>query len=138
MSDRTDIIDLTIAYTWALDTKQVEQLRDVFHPDATAMLRGRECRGVEEIIQRIGGSLTRFDLTQHLIGNHQVRVTGDTATCRCQLQSQHTRFGLEGGENYTIAGMYLDALVRTDAGWRIMHRTMQQTWAEGNAAVLIA
>lgn len=138
MSDRTDIIDLTIAYTWALDTKQVEQLRDVFHPDATAMLRGRECRGVEEIIQRIGGSLTRFDLTQHLIGNHQVRIDGDTATCRCQLQSQHTRFGLAGGENYTIAGMYLDELVRTEVGWRIIHRTMQQTWAEGNPGVLLA
>ncbi len=53
MSDRDDIIDLTIAYTWALDTKQVDLLRDVFHPDATALLRGRECTGVEEIIQRL-------------------------------------------------------------------------------------
>jgi hypothetical protein len=138
LSDRSEIIDLTIAYTWALDTKQVELLRDVFHADATALLRGRECNGVDEIVARIGGSLTRFDLTQHLIGNHQVRIDGDTATCRCQLQSQHTRFGLEGGENYTIAGMYLDELVRTEAGWRIMHRTMQQTWTEGNAGVLIA
>jgi hypothetical protein len=138
MSDRDDIVDLTIAYTWALDTKQVELLRDVFHPEATAVLRGRECNGVEDIIQRIGGSLTRFDLTQHLIGNHQVHIDGDRATCRCQLQSQHTRHGLEGGENYTIAGVYLDELVRTPDGWRISHRTMQQTWADGNPAVLIA
>ena len=45
MSDRDDIIDLTIAYTWALDTKNIEGLRDVFLPDATADLRGRWCEG---------------------------------------------------------------------------------------------
>jgi hypothetical protein len=136
MSDRDDIIDLTIAYTWALDSKHVELLRDIFLPDATADLRGRQCTGVEEIIQRIGGSLTRFDVTQHLIGNHQVVVDGDSATCRCQLQSQHTRIGFPGGENYKIAGMYLDRLVRTPSGWRIAHRTMQQTWTEGNPQLL--
>jgi len=136
MSDRDEIIDLTIAYTWAIDDKRVEDLSNIFLPNATALLRGRECNGVEQIIARIGGSVRRFEVTQHLIGNHQVRVDGDRATCRCQLHSQHTIAGFEGGENYTIGGMYLDELVRTDNGWRISHREMRQTWAEGNEALL--
>ena len=136
MDDRQQIIDLTIAYAWALDTKQVEQLRDVFVSDATALLRGIECRGVEAIIDRIGGAVARFDVTQHFLGNHQVVVTGDTATCRCQLQSQHVRAGVDGGDSYLIGGYYDDRLVRTSDGWRIAHRVMAQTWATGNPAVV--
>ena len=35
-SDEQAIIDLAIAYTWALDTKQLDGLRSVFAPDATS------------------------------------------------------------------------------------------------------
>jgi SnoaL-like domain len=136
MSDEQAIIDLTIAYTWALDTKQLEELRNVFLPNATASLRGVDCDSVDAIIARIGGSILRLDRTQHFIGNHQVRVDGDTATCRCQLQSQHVLTGTEGGDNYIVGGTYEDRLVRTEAGWRIAHRVMTQTWTEGNLAVI--
>jgi hypothetical protein len=143
MADRTqdvidivDIIDIAVSYTWALDTKQLELLRDVFTPDATGMLRGVECNGVDAIIERIGGSILRLDATQHLVGNHQVRVDGDTATHRCHLQSQHVKTGTPGGDNFIVGGFYDDRLVRTPAGWRIAHRTMQQLWTEGNLAVV--
>ena len=59
MSDRDDIIDLATRYTWALDTKHFDDLRNVFLPDATAMLRGVECSGVDAIIARIGGAVQR-------------------------------------------------------------------------------
>jgi ketosteroid isomerase-like protein len=135
VSDQQDIIDLTIDYTWALDTKRVDDLRNIFLPNATAMLRGVECDGIDAIIARIGGAINRLDRTQHFIGNHQVAVDGDTATCRCQLQSQHVKDGTAGGDNFIVGGFYDDRLVRTPAGWRISHRTMQQTWSEGNPAV---
>lgn len=135
MGDREDIIDLAVRYTWALDTKDVEQLRQVFTPDATATLRGVECDGVDQIIARIGGSILRLDRTQHLVGNHQVTVDGDTGTHRCHLQSQHVREGTEGGDNFLVGGYYEDRVVRTPAGWRIAHRLMQQTWTEGNPSV---
>ena len=136
MADREDIIDLAVRYAWALDSKQVEVLREVFLPDATAMLRGVQCDGVDAIIARIGGSILRLDCTQHLISNHQVVVDGDRATHRCQLQSQHVRDGAEGGNNYIVGGYYDDRVVRTSDGWRIAHRLMQQTWTEGNPSVV--
>jgi ketosteroid isomerase-like protein len=133
--DQQQIIDVTIAYAWALDTKQLAQLRNVFTPDATAVLRGVECDGVEAIIERITPSILRLDATQHLIGNHQVVVDGDTATCRCQLQSQHVKAGVEGGDTFLIGGIYDDRLVRTADGWRITYRVMTQTWTTGNPSV---
>jgi SnoaL-like domain len=136
LADRADIIDLAVAYTWALDSKQMELLRDVFTPDATGLLRGVECNGADAIIERIGGSILRLDATQHLVGNHQVAVDGDTATHRCQLHSQHVKAGTPGGDHYIVGGYYDDRLVRTPSGWRIAHRTMQQTWTAGNPDVV--
>lgn len=136
MSDRDDIIDLAVRYTWALDTKNLDDLRNVFLPDATASLRGVECTGVDAIISRIGGAVLRLDATQHLVGNHQVTIDGDTGTHRCHLQSQHVRRGADGGDNFIVGGFYEDRVVRTGNGWRIAHRLMQQTWSEGNPEVV--
>ena len=122
--DEQAIIDLAIAYTWALDTKQFDELRSVFAPDATADLHGVHCDGQDAIIARIERPMGRLDATQHLVGNHQVRVDGDTATHRCHLQSQHVKRGTPGGDNYLIGGIYDDRLARTPDGWRITHRTM--------------
>ncbi len=135
-SDRQQIIDLAIAYTWALDTKQLDELDQVFAEDAVGDLRGVVCTGRDEIKARIGGAVLRLDATQHLVANHQVAVDGDRATHRCHLQSQQVLAGCDGGENYIVGGYYQDQLVRTADGWRIAHRLMQQTWTEGNPGVV--
>ncbi len=135
-ADRQAIIDLTVAYTWALDQRNLEELRNVFTANATAELRGVRCDGVDGIIARISAAVNRLDATQHLIGNHQVVIEGDTASCRCQLHSQHVKVGTEGGENFVIGGVYEDQLTRTEVGWRISHRVMRQSWSEGNPAVV--
>jgi hypothetical protein len=133
--DRADIIDLAVRYTWALDMKDMDGLDEVFLADATALLRGVECTGRDQIKSRIGGAILRLDRTQHLVGNHQVTVDGDVGTHRCHLQSQHVREGTDGGDNFIVGGYYEDRVVRTTDGWRIAHRLMQQTWSEGNPAV---
>jgi hypothetical protein len=130
------IVNVAIAYTWALDTKSFDALNDVFATDATGMLNGVHCDTRDAIIARISGSLLRLDFTQHLVGNHQVVVTGDSATHRCQLHAQHVRTGTEGGDNFIIGGYYDDVFVRTAEGWRIKHRIMQPTWRSDNANVV--
>jgi hypothetical protein len=134
--DERAIVALTIAYAWALDTKNYDDLRSVFAPDATATLRGVDCNGVDAIIARISKPLDRLDATQHLVGNQQVRVDGDMARCRTQLQAQHVKRGTEGGENFLIGGYYDDRLERRPDGWRIVHRTLVETWSDGNVAVI--
>jgi hypothetical protein len=135
-TDEQAIIDLAIAYTWALDTKQLDGLRTVFAPDATADLNGVACDGLDAIVARIERPISSLDATQHLVGNHEVRVDGATATHRCHLQSQHVKRGTPGGDNYLIGGVYEDRLARTADGWRITHRTMRALWTDGNPAVV--
>ena len=130
MLDEKAIVDLTIAYAWALDGNDYERLRDVFVPEAFAML-GKECHGIDEIIARVDAALTDLDQSQHIVSNHQVEVDGDSATCRCYFQAQHTY----GGANFIVAGRYLDELRRTADGWRIVHRVLKPDWREGDPSV---
>ena len=135
-ADRQAIVDVTVDYTWILDHGDHAELARVFAPDATAVLGGVECNGVDAIVARVHRALSPLTISQHIISNHQVVVTGDEATCRCYLQAQHVRAGTEGGDNFIIAGRYEDRFARTGDGWRIVHRTLTVDWTEGNPAVV--
>lgn len=129
--DRQAIIDLTVTYCWALDTKDWDRLDDVFVPEATANLGGTSHVGLDDIRERISTTLERFDDSQHMVSNHQVHVEGDEATCRCYLQAQHVNGGPLDGRSYTVGGRYEDRLVRTADGWRIAHRDLVMMWTDG-------
>ena len=134
--DRQDIVDLTVAYCWALDGNRWDDLDGVFTPDAHAVL-GRPCDGLPAIKARIEEALGPLDDSQHMVTNHQVTVSADgaTATCRCYFHAQHVRGSASGGANFIVAGRYEDELVRTPDGWRIAHRVLTPMWTEGNLAV---
>jgi 3-phenylpropionate/cinnamic acid dioxygenase small subunit len=132
--DRQAIVDLTIRYTWALDTRHWDDLDEVFLPEATAHLT-EDLTGRDAIKQRIRRALEPLDASQHMISNHQVVVDGDRASCRCYLQAQHVRHAAPGSPNFIVAGRYEDQLVRTSHGWRIAHRALVIMWTDGNPSV---
>ena len=97
--DRQAIVDLTIAYAWILDHGPRDRLTEVFTQDVHAVLVGNEFNGVDEFIAKVKRALGPLSISQHMVSNQQVQIDGDTATCRCYLQAQHTVYGAEGGEN---------------------------------------
>jgi ketosteroid isomerase-like protein len=134
--DEREIHRVATRYCRALDTKDWDLLDDVFVAEATAVLGSPTVlTGIEEIRGRIRSALQHLDDSQHLVGNHEIAVDGDVATHRCYLQAQHVREAAVGGPNYIVAGRYEDRLARTDAGWRITHRTLTVMWTEGNVGV---
>jgi hypothetical protein len=134
--DLQAVVDVTIRYCWALDEREWHALKSVFTPDATALLASRdELEGVDAIIDRVTLALDHLDASQHRVSNHQVAITGDTATSRCYMQAQHVR-EVEGSNNFIVAGSYHDRLVRTDDGWRIEHRELKSVWTSGNPLVV--
>ncbi len=135
--DERDIIALAARYCRALDTKNWSQLDEVFLPDATAVLGApNQLVGRDAIVDRIRTALDYLDDSQHLVGNHEMTVDGDTGTHRCYLQAQHIRAVADGSPNYMIAGRYEDRVQRTPNGWRIAHRTLTVMWSEGNLTVV--
>jgi len=134
--DERAILQVVTRYARALDTKDWSLLDDVFLPNATGDLASPAIlEGIDAIRARIRMALDPLDESQHLVGNHEVNVDGDTATHRCYLQAQHVRNDAEGGINFIVAGRYEDQFVRTDVGWRISHRRLVTMWTEGNPKV---
>jgi hypothetical protein len=135
LADLQAIVDLTIAYSFALDERIFDDLDDVFVPDATADL-GWLLEGRDAIKVRIRDALVPLDASQHLVATHQVHIDGDRATGRCYLQAQHVRANADGGSLFMVGGRYEDRYVRTADGWRIDHRSLIVLWTDGNPAVL--
>lgn len=133
--DRQAIVDLTHAYSYAIDDKRYQDLRAVFTADARTDYGTIECNGIDEIIAKVEGSTSHMDATMHVVTNHRVALQGDRAAAVCYLQAQHVKSGLQAGELYTIGGRYEDELVRTDEGWRFSFRRLVRIWAEGNRGV---
>lgn len=137
LTDRLDIAEVLARYCEALDDRRWELLETVFTADATCDYGSVGTpAGLADITDTIRGTIGDLDATQHLIGNVQVAVSGDTATARCYLTSQHVRHGAPGGQTYAIGGSYHDTLVRTPDGWRISSRRLQRMWADGNRDVV--
>ena len=134
--DERAVTAVALRYCRALDSKHWAGLAEVFLPDATADLASpTQLVGLDAITARIRGALDHLDASQHLVGNHEVVIDGDTATHFCYLQAQHVMRRAEGGRNYLVGGNYADRLVRTAQGWRIAHRTLTIVWTDGNIAV---
>lgn len=133
--DRQAIVDLTIAYCYALDDRDFDALGAVFTADAKADYGSMFCDGLAEITEKVRVSVSPLDATTHMVSNHVVHITGDEATSRCYLLSQHLKAGTPGGDLYMIAGRYEDQLVRTTDGWRIALRRLHRIWTDGNRDV---
>jgi 3-phenylpropionate/cinnamic acid dioxygenase small subunit len=137
LCDRLDIAEVLARYCDALDQRRWELLAAVFAADASADYGSVGTpTGVEAIASAIRNTIENLDATQHLIGNVQVQVQGDTATAQCYLISQHVRAGQPGGEEYLLGGRYVDELARTPDGWRITFRRLDRMWTSGNRDVV--
>lgn len=133
--DEREIVATAIRYTWALDAKRWDDLDQVFTEDATANLT-EPVSGRTAIKARVAAALGPLDDSQHLVGNHEVELDGDRATHRCYLHAQHIRHGVDDSPLFVVAGRYEDDMVRTEAGWRIAHRSLIVMWTDGNTDVV--
>jgi len=137
LEDTLEIQGVLNRYASSLDTRDWGRLATCFTRDAVgdygALGRHDGYAAIEGLIK---GVLTKLDVSQHFISNHEIDLAGDTAKTRCYLQAQHVRRNTEGGDNYLVAGLYLDDWVRTPDGWKISERQLQMTWFEGNPAVV--
>ncbi|MGY1616141.1 nuclear transport factor 2 family protein [Geodermatophilus sp. SYSU D00691] len=134
--DERAIAAVCVRYATAIDDRDWARLRSCFVPDAVGVYHpGRPLHGRAAIEAAIRTAVAPLTRTQHLVTNVEVDVDGDGAAARCSLHAQHVRAGVPGGEQYVIAGRYVDRFVRTADGWRIAHRVLERWWTAGNPEV---
>lgn len=137
LEDKLAITDVLYQYATGLDSREWEVLADCFTDDGVCdfLEFGGVNEGKEAIVALCSGVLSGLDSSQHLIGNPRVTLAGDSASSVCYFQAQHFLAGPAGGNTYLVGGSYVDRLRRTDAGWKIEHRTLLCSWQDGNAGV---
>ena len=123
MSDRMEIQQLLVDYATAIDQRRFDDLDLVFTPDA--YIDYREMGGIDgrfpEVKAWLAQVLPNFPAYYHLLGNFDIRLTGDTATARTMCFNP-MKMG-EGESPVLLCALwYDDEFVRTPDGWRMVRR----------------
>src|SRR3989304_881213 len=88
--DRQAITDVMVRYATSIDNRDFDRLRSCFTEDATATGFGeRDLVGQDSILGFIAAALERFGTTQHLVGNHVLRIDGGRAFLTPAVQATH-------------------------------------------------
>ena len=126
ISDRMEIQQLLVDYATAIDQRRFDDLDRLFTPDA--YIDYREMGGIDgrfpDIKAWLEKVLPNFPAYYHLLGNFDIRVTGDTATGRtmCFNPMKLSAEGAGGGQVLLCALWYDDEFIRTPDGWRMSRR----------------
>ncbi len=126
ISDRLEIQDLLVRYSHAVDSRELDRLDEVFTADARVdfTATGGPEGDLASTKRFLADALPVFASTQHMLGASLINVDGDTAQVRTTC---HNPMVLAGAARagWVIGLWYVDALVRTDDGWRIRHRRQE-------------
>jgi len=134
LADRLDIEAVLTRYAWALDSKQFDELDQVFTPDAHIdyTSSGGEAGAYPEVKAWLAKVLPHFPAYQHLVTNKQITVDGDRATSRAEFYNPMVMAKRDGTTSiFFVGGEYHDQLVRTPDGWRINNRVEKSIWTDG-------
>ena len=132
LEDRTAIIEALAAFAAATDARDWAAITALLSEDCHAY----GVRGPEATVAQMQAHLGGVGPTQHLLGNHRVTVTGDTAVSLTYGRVHHVGAGPMEGSFFECLGDYTDHWVRTDAGWLITRRRFDIRISLGDWAVL--
>ena len=120
MTDRDEIVELTVRYATAIDSLQYSLLTTVFTDDAQVDYgEVGQWTGGAEVATFMEAVHAGAKNTMHRMTNQAMDIAGDTATVRTYVDALILFEG--GGAN--PVGYYDDHVVRTGDGWRIARRT---------------
>ncbi|WP_010539618.1 nuclear transport factor 2 family protein [Dietzia alimentaria] len=132
LSDRWDLQDIMTRYATCIDSRDFDGLDRVFTPDAQLSFAasGGPDSDYPTIRAWLAEVLPIFAATQHLMGNLEVTLSGDTATGRCMCFNPMALKPVEEKDQqvFFYGLWYVLEFVRTDDGWRIARLTQQQAF----------
>jgi hypothetical protein len=132
LDDRTAIVEALAVFAAATDARDWETITGLLSPEC----RGYSTTGREAVVTQMQAHLGGVGPTQHLLGNHRVTVTGDTAVSLTYGRVYHVGAGEMEGSFFECLGDYTDHWVRTADGWQISYRKFEIRIALGDWKVL--
>lgn len=122
---RDAIVDLTVAYSWAVDTGDGESLAALFTPDGKFQgADGSVTQGAEDLKKfAVRVHESRPYHLQHIAFNHQFRALSASVV---EVRSYvHVYTGSADGPQLLGMGTYLDTVEHTSGGWLFKERQFE-------------
>ena len=133
LAARRDIHDALCRYMRGQDRLDAVLHRSAFHGDAfvdCGMMKG----SADEFVAFAQGFLADLGSSQHIIGQAQISVHGDTASGEVYFYAWHRVTEDGEAKDLSVAGRYIDEYACRDGDWRITRRRELIDWARTDAA----
>ena len=135
LSDRAEIADVLTRYTRAIDTGEWDRLDTVFTPDA--QIDYTQSGGIAAAYPEVKPWLAEmlpafFPKRMHTLGQLDIRIDGDEASCSAYFHNPMPMDDGAGGEKIVeFGGIYHHTLARTPDGWRSVRLLEEVVWKRG-------
>ena len=135
IQDRIEIEELLHLYAEMVDRREWHKMDQIFALEATIdyTSTGGQAGPFRETLAWLDRALESWPINLHVVSNILLEFDGDRATSRCYYHAPMGRKTADGTQ-YVInnGGRYLDELIRTADGWRIVARVCDQTVMQGS------
>lgn len=119
IEDRLAIGDVIIRYADSIDQCDYDRYCTCFTDDLVVTGFGpTPIEGLANYREWVSAARNKYGRTQHMIGNIQVTVNGDTGTLRSYVQATH-ELPSDPDHLFVLWAAYNDEMVRTKDGWKI-------------------
>lgn len=140
--DRALISDLLYSFARSLDARDVEAYVNNYNKDGLLELPDpASATGATIAVPRnmmkefvTNGLFKVYSATHHISTNHEITITGDTATSRSYLQAVHV--GKTPLDHWDAGGWYDCSYVRTADGWKFQRVKLTAVWMTGNPGAI--
>ena len=125
---KSEIYDLIVAASRAMDRADEALQRSLWHPGATVDMGALFAGSAEEFcgwILEVARSAVRM---AHSVSNQWIQVDGERAVAETYVIALITSSGDNGDVDALSGGRYLDRFEQIDGAWKFTHRTFVHDW----------
>lgn len=130
-----EIYTQLIKFAYAMDSRDWQAIEALTTPNLLADLGTGEIAGQANIIKFIRSFLDNCGVTQHLLGNVLISVTGDTATSQSYVSDMHLYKNPLNDGHFRTLGQYTDQWQKQGDSWLMTHRIKDNRATMGSFAV---
>lgn len=145
--DWLEITQTAYRFAYALDVHDWDLMRSVLDQqveiDSGTAAKNTEWSNIssgklaaDEHIWNVKVLETGLDGVQHLMGNPQVTINGDTATLVVGFYGEHVFHDTTGSPSYTLGGYQTITLQNSRQRWLISAFKVHPLWTKGNVEVV--
>lgn len=121
--DKEALRDLAMRYARAIDRRDQDLLRSVYHDDAIDDHGVVFCDTAAVFVAQQPEIMAPFAITAHYLCNLSYRVEGDGADGELYFIAYH-RTDAPEAKHVIVSGRYLDNYERREGAWKISHRRL--------------